>query len=308
MAGQSARQSAGAVTNEAAASSTAQVRQACDNAETLHETLDMMQQMIQQNTKVDERREARCTTEQKERETRRTVEQKERKATQAAKLAILGELKQKLAGVSKRMDGMETQQQAGAQTQLKQQDKLKTLADWHMQQEQALQQLGKEAADTQACVLKRIRTHEQDLQQDHRLEQDHQIQFAARMEMEVSAAKLGAPVLVLEEQYEQETSTKQSVSSTMQSVVKATATVRQELEQLKGEEHRLEQEQKIEFATRLELEQLTTKLEARVLLLEEQYEQGTAQQGNREPAGQPHSTDKKRAGKRHSNDFGVRKR
>jgi len=42
-----------------------------------------------------------------------------------------------------------------------------------MQQEQALpQQLEKEAADMQACVLKRIGTHEQDLRQDHRLGQD----------------------------------------------------------------------------------------------------------------------------------------
>jgi radical SAM superfamily enzyme len=48
-----------------------------------------------------------------------------------------------------------------------------TLADQQMQQEQALpQQLEKEAADMQACVLKRIGTHEQDLRQDHRLGQD----------------------------------------------------------------------------------------------------------------------------------------
>jgi len=88
------------------------------------------------------------------------------------------------------MDGMETQQQAGAQTQSKQQDELKTLADRQMQQEQVLQQLGKEAADMQACVLKRIGTHEQSLQHDHQLEQDQQAQFAARLEMEQSAAKL----------------------------------------------------------------------------------------------------------------------
>jgi len=40
---------------------------------------------------------------------------------QAAQLAIIIEQKHKLAGVSKRMDRMETQQQAGAQTQLEQQ-------------------------------------------------------------------------------------------------------------------------------------------------------------------------------------------
>jgi len=52
-----------------------------------------------------------------------------------------------------------------------------TLADRQMQQEQALpQQLEKEAADMQACVLKQIGTHEQDLRQDHRLEQeDHRL-------------------------------------------------------------------------------------------------------------------------------------
>ena len=110
--------------------------------------------------------------EQKERNVHRTAEQKERKVAQAAQLAIISEQKQKLAGVSKRMDRMETQQQAAMQTQLEQQDKLKTLVDLQMQQEQALQQLEKEAADMQACVLKRIGTHEQDLRQDHRLEQD----------------------------------------------------------------------------------------------------------------------------------------
>jgi len=119
-AGQNARQSAGTMQNEAEASSTAQERQACTNAETLHETLDMMQQMIQQNSEGDERhecraeekearrtaekkeREAHRTEEQKEREARRTAEQKERKAAQVAKLAILGELKQKLVGVFKK--------------------------------------------------------------------------------------------------------------------------------------------------------------------------------------------------------------
>jgi len=79
------------------------------------------------------------------------------------------------------------------------------------------------------------------LQHDHQLKQDQQTLFAARLEMEQSAAKLGARVLVLEEQYEQETaaasSTMQDVSSTMQSVAKATAAAQQELEQLKGEDH-----------------------------------------------------------------------
>jgi len=131
----------------------------------------MMQQMIQQNAEGDERRaaeeEACRTAEQKERNVHRTAEQKERKVAQAAQLAIISEQKPKLAGVSKRMDRMETQQQAGVQTQLEQQDKLMTLADRQMQQEQALpQQLEKEAADMQACVLKRIGTHEQDLRQD----------------------------------------------------------------------------------------------------------------------------------------------
>ena len=109
----------------------------------------------------------RRTAEQKERNVHRTAVQKERKVAQAAQLAIISEQKQKLAGVSKRMDRMETQQQAGVQTQLEQQDKLMTLADRQKQQEQALpQQLEKEAADVQACVLKRIGTHEQDLRQD----------------------------------------------------------------------------------------------------------------------------------------------
>jgi len=44
------------------------------------------------------------------------------------------------------------------------------------------------------------------------------------------------------------------------------------------------------------------------LLLEEQYEQGTAQQGNKEWAGQRHSTNKNRVGERRSKDFGVEKR
>jgi len=127
-----------------------------------------MQQMIQQNAEGDERRErhaaaeeARRTAEKKEREVRRTAGQKERdacctaqqkehKTAQTAQLAILSELKQKLAGVSKRMDGMETQQQAGAQTQSEQQDELNTFADWQMQQEQALQQLPRKGSSRHA--------------------------------------------------------------------------------------------------------------------------------------------------------------
>jgi len=56
------------------------------------------------------------------------------------------------------------------------------------------------------------------------------------------------------------------------------------------------------------LEQFTTKLEACVLLLEEQNEQGMAQQGNKERVGQRYSANKKRVGERRSNDFGVGKR
>jgi len=72
---------------------------------------------------------------------------------------------------------------------------------------------------------------------------------------------------------------------------------------LKREDHRIEQEQKTQFAARLELAQLSTKLEAHVLLLEEQNEQGLAQQGNKELVRHRHSTNKKQVGKRCSNDF-----
>ena len=116
-------------------------------------------------------------------------------------------------------------------------------------------------------------------------EQNQQTQFAARLEIEQSAEKLEARVLVLDKQSEQESavasSTMLRVSSKMQGVATATAALRQELEQLKGEDHRIEQEQRTQLAARLELEQLTTKLGARVLVLEKQEQKSKVELGAR---------------------------